>query len=150
MAKIRIKTGGCGIKYTDAHGVVRHALKTPEDGPCECHDDVAARLVGLSVAEYVYTVDDTPPTEQPAESHAEQTEEPADEVIDDDSNTGHLDAAQLESMTIKQLESLAGDLGVDVSGCKKKADYIAAIIAVDIEVDDDDDELPELTAADPE
>lgn len=145
MAKIRIIRGGCGIKYTDAHGVVRHALKTPEDGPCECHDDVAARLVGLGMAEYVYTVDDTPPTEKPAEQVEEQIAD-----VDETESAAHLDAAQLEAMTVKQLENLAGDLGVDVSKCKKKADYIAAIIAEDIEVDDDDDELPELTAADPE
>lgn len=63
---------------------------------------------------------------------------------------GHLDAAQLETMTNEQLKNLAGDLGIDVTGCKKKADYVAAIVAVEVEAPVEDDELPELDAADPE
>ena len=32
MKKIRITRGGCGICYTDANGVKRHALKTRKAG----------------------------------------------------------------------------------------------------------------------
>ena len=63
---------------------------------------------------------------------------------------GHLDAEQLATMTNEQLKNLAGDLGVDVTGCKKKADYIAAIVAVEVEAPVEDDELPDLGVADPE
>lgn len=130
MVKIKVKFGACGIKYTDKNGNARHAVKTPENGAFDCDDAQAARLVKLGVAVYVGEI-------------AEQKE---------DQTTGHLDTAQLESMTIAQLEHLAGDLGIDVSGCKKKADYIAAIQAEEVTIDgeDDGDELPELNAADPE
>lgn len=142
MAKIKVTCGGCGIKYTDAHGNARHALKTPESGPFECDGTQAARLVRLGVAEYVDA----------------QQKEQADGSQETEKATGHLDAAQLESMTNEQLKNLAADIGVDVTGCKKKADYIAAIVAVEVELgdevdpdeDDPDNELPDLSAADPE
>ena len=50
---------------------------------------------------------------------------PAGEVL------GHLDPAQLESMTIPELKKLAEDMGVDIKGLKAKADIIAAIVAVE-------------------
>lgn len=156
MAKIKVKLGGCGIKYTDANGNARHALKTPESGPFECDDAQAARLVELGVAEYVgvqyQQVED--PAPQP-DMQQDGTGEPSQET---EKATGHLDAAQLETMTNAQLKQLAEDMCVDVTGCKKKADYIAAIVAVEVELgdevapdeDDPDNELPELGAADPE
>ncbi len=49
MVKIKVIVGGCGIEYTDNHGNTRHALKTPEDGPFDCREDVAERLVSLGV-----------------------------------------------------------------------------------------------------
>lgn len=52
MAKIKVIRGGCGIAYKDEHGADRHALKTTEDGPFECDDQQAARLVSLGVAVY--------------------------------------------------------------------------------------------------
>ena len=55
MKKIRITRGGCGICYTDANGVKRHALKTPESGAFECSDEQADRLVRLGVAIYAGT-----------------------------------------------------------------------------------------------
>lgn len=148
MAKIKVTRGGCGIAYKDANGITRHALKTPENGPFECDDAQAARLVGLGVAEYVGAhtpVGDNQQQEQPDGS--QETEKA----------TGHLDAEQLETMTNEQLKALAADMGVDVTGCKKKADYITAIVAVEVELgdevdpdEDDGNELPELNAADPE
>lgn len=148
MAKIKVKYGGCGIKYKDGNGMERHALKTPEHGPFECDDAQAARLVGLGVAEYVGTVkavDEVP---------APQTEGQQEGTGETEKATGHLDAAQLEELTVDKLKALAADMGVDVSKCKKKDDYIAAIVAVEVETDDDvddpDNDLPDLTAADPE
>ena len=41
MKKIKVTRGGCGICYTDANGVKRHALKTPENGAFECGDEQA-------------------------------------------------------------------------------------------------------------
>ena len=152
MARIKVTLGGCGIQYTDAHGNARHALKTPEHGPFECDDAQAERLVGLGVAEYVGLQ-----WRQVADP-APQTDAQQGDTGEPEKATGHLDAAQLETMTNEQLKNLAADMGVDVTGCKKKADYIAAIVAVEVELgdevnpdeDDPDNELPELGAADPE
>lgn len=134
MRKIRVTVGTVG--YYDA----KHAHKrmTAADGPFECEDTQAEHFVSAGVAEYVGGVIK------------------ADEA-DDQEVTGHLAKSQLEEMTIQQLQNLAGDLGVDVTGCKKKADYVDAIAAAEVTaggvVDDEDtdgDDLPDLNAADPE
>lgn len=149
MAKIRVTRGGCGIVYKDGNGVIRHSLKTPESGPFECDDKQAARLVSLGAAEYVIEDGEKKEADPEPAPQPEETGEP-------EKATGHLTADQLESMTIEQLKNLAGDIGIDVSKCKKKADYIEAIAAVEVEIgpevdpEDDGDELPELGAVDPE
>lgn len=134
MRKIRVTVGTVG--YYDA----KHAHKrmTAADGPFECEDTQAEHFVSAGVAEYVGGVIE------------------ADEA-DEQEVTGHLTKSQLEEMTIQQLQNLAGDLGVDVTGCKKKADYVDAIAAAEVNaggmVDDEDtdgDDLPDLNAADPE
>lgn len=139
MAKIKVTRGACGIKYAGENGSTRYKTVTAAVGCVECDDALAARLVRLGVAKY-----QTSPAGNTGEAPAPAGQEP--EKI-----TGHLDADQLATMTNEQLKNLAGDLGVDVSGCKKKADLIAAIVAVEVEADaEGDDELPELGAADPE
>lgn len=155
MKKIRVKHGGCGIKYTDANGTERHALKTAESGPFECDDAQADRLVRLGVAEYVgpqcQAVD-------PATEHTEDPDEETDEATQEHEKVyGHLSAEDLETWDYNDLKKLAADMGVEPKG-KKKADYIAAIVAVEVEIGpeedpeevEDPDELPELGAADPE
>ena len=143
MAKIKVKYGGCGIQYTDANGNARHALKTSESGAFECDDAQAARLVSLGVAEYVgeqlkqYVADD-------------QQEEQAEPYQETEKADDRIDAEQLKTMTNEQLKNLAGDLGIDVTNCKKKADYIAAIVAAEEECNDEDDDMPELEAIYPE
>lgn len=46
--------------------------------------------------------------------------------------TGTLDAEQLSAMTTDNLRQLAADMGIDTAGLKRKADIIAAIIAVEV------------------
>lgn len=134
MRRIRVTVGTVG--YYDA----KHAHKrmTAADGPFECEDTQAERFVSAGVAEYVGGVIEA-------------------DKVDEQEVTGHLAKSQLEEMTIQQLQNLAGDLGVDVTGCKKKADYVEAIAAAEVNaggiVDDEDtdgDDLPDLNAADPE
>lgn len=134
MRKIRVTVGTVG--YYDA----KHAHKrmTAADGPFECEDTQAEHFVSAGVAEYVGGAIE------------------ADEA-DEQEVTGHLAKSQLEEMTIQQLQNLAGDLSIDVTGCKKKADYVDAIAAAEVNaggmVDDeatDGDDLPDLNAADPE
>ena len=134
MRKIRVTVGTVG--YYDA----KHAHKrmTAADGPFECEDTQAEHFVSAGVAEYV--------------GGAIEVDEANEQKV-----TGHLAKSQLEEMTIQQLQNLAGDLGVDVTGCKKKAEYVDAIAAAEVTaggvVDDEDadgDDLPDLNAADPE
>ena len=150
MVKIRVTCGGCGIEYTDEHGNARHTLKTAESGPFMCDAGQAERLVRLGVAAYVTT-------KEPAKTEAgEGDQDPGDNP---DTQTGHLSAEDLEKWDFNDLRKLAADMGVKPEG-KKKADYIAAIVAVEVTAGDDeaendgeaegDDELPELGAADPE
>jgi hypothetical protein len=134
MRKIRVTVGTVGF-YDAKHA---HKRKTAADGLFECEDTQAEHFVSAGVAEYIGGVIK------------------ADEA-DDQEVTGHLAKNQLEEMTIQQLQNLAGDLGVDVTGCKKKADYVDAIAAAEVNaggmVDDegtDGDDLPDLNAADPE
>ena len=124
------------VGYYDA----KHAHKrmTAADGPFECEDTQAEHFVSAGVAEYV--------------GGAIEVDEADEQEV-----TGHLAKSQLEEMTIQQLQNLAGDLGVDVTGCKKKADYVDAIAAAEVNAggmvdneDTDGDDLPDLNAADPE
>ena len=138
MKKIRITRGGCGICYTDSNGVNRHALKTPENGASECSDEQADRLVRLGVAVYVEDVKQQDDTDTKQDGETESTMK------------AHLDAEELENWDYNELKKLAAEMGVEPSG-KKKADYIAAIVAEEVEVSIDDDELPpDLNVADPE
>ncbi len=132
MATIKITRGGCGIVYKDKDGCTRHELKTAQHGPFECDDTQAARLVRRGVAEYV---------------GGNRAANPDPAATTD----AHLDPAELEALTNDQLRNLAGDLGVDVSACRKKADLVAAIMTVEVEPGEEiDDDLPDLDAADPE
>ena len=141
MAKIKVTVGGCGIKYDETTGT-RYALKTANDGAFECDDAQASRLVSLGVAKYVGEAPAATPEAEPGTTNEQ----------DKTTVTGRLDPDQLATMTNEQLKNLAGDLGIDVTGCKKKADYIDAIVAVEVEAGpaEDGDELPDLNAADPE
>jgi hypothetical protein len=138
MAKIKVIRGGCGISYKDEHGADRHALRTAEDGPFECDEQQASRLVSLGVAEYA----DEQQAAAPA--IAEATPEGEEPIA------GTLDPDQLKDMSLNQLKELAADMGADVKGCKSKGDYINAITALEVEAGDEDDDLPDLGAADPE
>lgn len=152
MAKIRVIQGGCGISYKDEHGTARHTLKTPEHGAFECDDAQAARLVRLGVAAYITEQQaTTEPSEDPAANSKEPGQTPGSES---EKLTGHLDAAELESWEYNELKKLAADMGVTPKG-KKKADLIDAIVAVEVELGDEvdpdnEDDLPDLNAADPE
>ena len=52
------------------------------------------------------------------------------------SETGHLDKAQLEKMKLEELKKLAADMGIDDTGFKKKDEYVEAIAAVEVTIDD--------------
>ena len=143
MTVIKVTCGGCGIQYIDANGNARHALKTPESGPFECDVDQAKRLIDLGVAELVppWTIHGEPAPQEGTDEPSQETEKP----------TAHLDAEELETWDYNDLKKLAADMGVTPAG-KKKADYIAALVAADLEIgdEDEDEDLPDLGVADPE
>lgn len=152
MAKIRIIRGGCGITYNDEHGTARHALRTPEHDSFVCDDAQAARLVRLGVAAYVTEHEAaTECSEAPAAGSNEPEQTPGREP---EKATCHLDLAQLEFMDYNELKKLAADMGATPKS-NRKADLIEAIAAAEVEpgdeVDpDDEDGLPDLSAANPE
>lgn len=138
MKLIKVTRGTCGIKYTDAKGNTTYNSKTAADGVFEIDEAQAERLVSLGVAEYA-----TGETVAKAAENAEETDEGK-------KLTGHLDADQLGAMDYNELKKLAAEMGVTPKG-KKKDDYIEAICAAEVEAgEEDEDELPDLNAADPE
>ena len=154
---IKIKRGGCGIKYMDANGNARHALKTPESGPFECDVEQAKRLVEKGVAElvspWILPEGDATAEDKQQEDPDSQPNKQQEEPGEPEKLVGHLDAAELEKMDYNTLKKLAADMGVRPNGTKK-ADYLAALAAAEVELDEadmvDPDELPDLSAADPE
>lgn len=152
MRKIRVTRGGCGVPIANASGTVTHTLKTPKDEPFECDDALAARFVEQGVAVYCDCEENaTQPNVEGETADEAEVEEPAEEETEgEEPSTTHLDADALAKWDYNDLKKLAADMGVTPEG-KKKADYIAAIVAADLEIDDEDeDDLPELDVADPE
>ena len=136
MKKIKIINGTYGFRPEPL--VVE--CKTPADPPFFVEDQEATRLVDMGVAEYVSGTTKADVQQEGQADGSQKTEEA----------TGHLDAEQLEGMDYNELKKLAANMGVKPEG-QKKPDYIAAIVAAEVEPgDEDDDELPDLSAADPE
>lgn len=113
MRRIEVTVGAVGVLLGEKK---KYAVKTAKDGAFDCDDAQAARFVRLGVAKYV----------DAGEASVE------DPVV----------ATDLQAMTIAQLKNMADDLGIDADNCKKKSDYIAAIVA-------HDEQPPVLTAEDP-
>lgn len=128
MPEIRIISGTVGIKYTDEYGNERFAVKNASDGPFEVSQELAKRFVNeRGVAEYVGKVDEI------QEYSAE----------DED----------LASKPNSELREIAEKLGGDTRNCKNKAQLIELIDSLrNLSSEDYDDEgdLPDLSAADPE
>lgn len=146
MRKIKIVNGTYG--YRPAPAVVEP--KTPEDPAFFVEDQQAARLVALGVAAYVGEAPEMPAApDEPAPDAPAAPEAPAEESEPETPAAPDYTVVQLDGMDYNALKALAAKRGVKPAG-QKKIDYIAALMAADVEVEDDGDELPELTAADPE
>lgn len=116
----------------------RHGVTVIERGQtCQVDDAEAKRLIALGVAaeavatapERVETPDavDNPPA-------AENPQERAGIASDPE---------RLLKLTNAELRKLAEEMGLDPSGCKKKADYVELITSADEDGDTvDDGELP--------
>lgn len=110
-----------GLSYT---GVVSATKSKPD----VFTDDKATADAAVASGYFALLDNTVPDTEPPAE--------------------GHLDKAQLKSMTVDKLKELAAAMELDVSKCKNKEDYINAIAAVEVDIADVKplEELAELTA----
>ena len=62
---------------------------------------------------------------------------------------GHFTEDSLMAMTRADMEHLAEDLGVDVSKCKNKGEIAKLLAAVELELDGDEEDEPDLGAAPP-
>ena len=171
MKLIKIINGTYGFR-PQPHVV---ELKTADDAPFEVDDKEAARLVELGVAAIAFGEDSeslqeamdevvdqlgdqpTPPDDEPEDDEPEDDEsedpaadpdpdegEPEDEVTEEPA--AKFDPEELEKLTNPQLGELAEELGVHLPGRPKKSELIAAIM----KAAEEDDELPDLGAADPE
>ncbi|MBR1631184.1 MAG: Rho termination factor N-terminal domain-containing protein [Paludibacteraceae bacterium] len=142
-------------------------LKTADDQPFEVSDEEADRLIGLGVAALAFgddseslqvamdgmvgQLEDQPvppedPDEDPEDQDTDEPEDEADETNEPAPAAEKMDPEELKQLTNPELGELAKELGIEVKGRPTKADLIDAIMAAAAE----DDELPDLGAADPE
>lgn len=138
MLTVKIISGtyGCKIKG-------RIVPKDLTSEPFELEDAEAKRLVSLGVAEIitegVATGGNGKETNPPSVNPSNDENGSNGENEGENDITGHLDAEQLEEMTIKELKALATDMGIDTGKFKVKADYIQAIVAVEVSAPADEE-----------
>lgn len=130
MKKVKILCGGYG--YTPPG--TRRVKTVYAGGTVTVPDEEAMRLVALDAAE---VVEDYPAAPVATPSNGEDGSGAGDTIPSGDGGSNEpekatLDPAQLDKLTVKQLTELAEKMGVDVSKCKLKADYIAAITSAEV------------------
>ena len=118
-------------------------------GICEVDEAEARRLVALGVAAIVHEADEAPVA---SGSTVESGDTPCADMPSEENGAesgaeAHLDAEQLQEMTVAQLKELAAE----TAKLRKKDDLIAAIVAVPVEPGEEisEDDLPDLSAAAP-
>lgn len=138
MLTVKIKSGAYGLNTGD-----RVITKDRMSEPFPLEDAEAKRLVSLGVAEIitegVATGGNGEETNPPSVNPSNDENGSNGENEGDNDIVGHLDAEQLEEMTIKELKALAEDMGIDTGKFKVKADYIQAIVAVEVSAPADDE-----------
>lgn len=151
--EIRITSGSYGWRETP-----EKAPKLVERGStCTVDEAEAKRLFVLGVAEPVGDVREKAlATDSTTTNDAAPCSDiPHNESGAESQQEAHLDAEQLQTLTVTQLRELAEKMCIPTAKLKKKDDLIAAIIAVSVEVvveDEacaDDADLPDLSAAAP-
>lgn len=122
-------------------------------GTCEVDEAEAKRLVALGVAAIVREVDEAPVASVSTGRNdaAPCADMPSEENGAEGDTEAHLDAEQLQEMTVAQLKELAAELGIETAKLRKKDDLIAAIAAVPVEPGEEigEGDLPDLSAAAP-
>ena len=122
-------------------------------GTCEVDEAEAKRLVALGVAAIVHESDEAPVASASTGRNdaAPCADMPSKENGAEGDTEAHLDAEQLQEMTVAQLKELAAELGIETAKLRKKDDLIAAIAAVPVEPGEEagEGDLPDLSAAAP-
>lgn len=146
MVEVKIISGSYGWRET------RKAMpKLIERGStCKVDEAEAQRLVALGVAAIVSEAP-VATTNAPESGAAPCSDIPGAENGAESDAEAHLDAEQLQELTVAQLKELAEEMCISTAKLKKKDDLIAAIIAVSVEPGEEavEGELPDLGAAAP-
>ena len=123
---------------------------TNADGPQKFNPGLEARLVKKGIAKYITAPTAAQPEapESPDRAGAPASQDPAASEGDPETPDGNLPEYN-EDMKLDDLKEVAKACGVDASAMRKKADVIAAIEAAQQAGDGDDEEPPQLGAADP-
>lgn len=149
MVEVKIISGSYGWRET------RKAMpKLIERGStCKVDEAEAQRLVALGVAAIVSEAGEAPvaTANAPESGAATCSDIPGAENGAESNAEAHLDAEQLQELTVAQLKELAEEMCISTAKLKKKDDLIAAIIAVSVEPGEEaaEGELPDLGAAAP-
>lgn len=117
---------------------------TPADGFFEAATEAEQRLVLLGVAEYdAETVSEPVATDAaPASGDDPCVDMPSEENGAESDTEAHLDAEQLQALTVAKLKAMAEEMGIATAKLKKKDDLIASITAVSVEPDAADEDTP--------
>lgn len=117
---------------------------TPADGFFEAAPEAEQRLVLLGVAEYdAETASEPVATDAvPASGDAPCVDMPSEENGAESDAAAHLDAKQLQALTVAQLKEMAEEMGIATAKLKKKDDLIASITAVSVEPGAADEDTP--------
>lgn len=119
-------------------------IYTPADGFFEAATEVEQRLVLLGVAEYDAEMVSEPVATDAAPASGDTTcvDMPSEENGAENDAEAHLDAEQLQALTVAQLKAMAEEMGIATAKLKKKDDLIAAITAVPVEPGAADEDTP--------
>lgn len=104
-------------------------------GVCEVDEAEARRLVALGVAAIVHEADEAPVASSSTVESGDTpcADMPSEENGAESDAAAHLDAKQLQALTVAQLKAMAEEMGIATAKLKKKDDLIAAITAVSVE-----------------
>ncbi len=152
MVEIRIVNGVAAVHPDGEFKVVRRGQTAT------IAEDEAAELVGLGVAVYTkepVLVDKTPENDaaEDADIVLEEKSEPAEPAPEGletpDGIESHLDAEDLQEMTVANLKKLAADMGLPVKKLRTKQALIDALVKEPVYVDPDDEAPPVVEAEGP-
>ena len=125
---------------------------TEADGPQKFDPELEARLVKQKVAKYVDQFAPQPEHPESPDPAGADAPQDLDTTAEDPDTSADGEAAEYsEDMKLDELKEVAARYGVDASAMRKKADVIAAIEKAKAGGDqsDDEEEPPQLDAADP-